>query len=47
MKMLIIALVSFISMIAVVNEINEIKRDILVNGVIVIRGEKYVCKKEN
>ena len=45
--MFIIAVVCFVSMIAVVNETNEMKRDILVNGVIVIRGERYACKKEN
>ena len=45
--MFIIAVVCFVSMIAIINEINEIKRDILVNGVIVIRGERYACKKEN
>lgn len=45
MKMFIIAVVCFVSMIAIINEINEMKRDILVNGVIVIRGEKYYCAK--
>ena len=46
MKMFIIAVISFVSMIAVINEINEIKRNILVNGVIQIRGERYSCQKE-
>ena len=46
MKMFIIAVISFVSMVAVINEINEMKRDILVNGVIQIRGERYSCQKE-
>ena len=46
MKMFIIAVISFASMVALINEINEMKRDILVNGVIQIRGERYSCQKE-
>lgn len=46
MKMFLIAIISSISMVAIINEINETKRDILVNGVIQIRGERYSCKKE-
>ena len=45
--MFIIAVVCFVSMIAIINEINEMKRNVLVNGVIQIRGERYACKKEN
>ena len=46
MKMFLIAVISFVSLIAVINEINEMKRDILVNGVIQIRGERYSCQKQ-
>ena len=45
MKMFLIAIISFVAMVALINEINEMKRDILVNGVIQIRGEKYSCQK--
>ena len=46
MKMFLIAVISFVSMVAIINEINEMKRDILVNGVIQIRGERYSCRKQ-
>ena len=46
MKMFLIAVISFVSMVAVINEINAMKRDILVNGVIQIRGERFTCQKE-